>query len=536
MSIQKLTVVYGPANTPLTRFDLVKAEIKFAINNIPFAELKLEAKSESVVDLNDQENGEVDLLKPGADIKIFRNGKLLLSGVVTERIYNLTKNKRNITLKAHHKMQAMRALFRNQIFCDKSDSEILNSIFNDHRLNFIDGDIKSLDWKHPQMVQYNCFDWQFVRARLNANAVWLIAGPEKITIVKPTLKTPVKTFSSRDLKQASSMTISQNNRMLPKNITTHSWDIESQAIHSVSPVHLPLGDTAFEAAELTTLSQTAWVLNHSLGLLPKEQTAWASSRLLALYSDGIQGLIELEEGELMYELGQTLAFSGFGTLLKGRALITGVTHIFTKYDWRTQLTLGAAWLQDLDTGMVPRIQGVHIAQIAENKEGPDKHHCMKVTLPVLGRGNDGKPLQLLARLSSPFASNESGLNLYPEENDEVILAFLEDDPRYPVILGAMHNPKKPAPNGELGKGKGLIFKKGDKTQSMLLDPEKGMVFTEKEGENSSKIEFRQGTFSIESSKTTTLKAKGIVLDSADKLDANGKSGVTIKGSTVKLSQ
>lgn len=534
MSIQTLTVGYGSAKKSLTGFYLVKAEIKFAINNIPFAELRLEAERESIGAFNDQEKSEVDLLKPGSDIKIERDGKLLLSGVVTERIYNLMKNEKNITLKVHHKMQAMRALFRNQIFCNKSDAEILKSILNDHKLPC--GNIESLTWKHPQMVQYNCFDWQFVRARLNANAVWLIAGPEKITIVKPALKRPVKTFSSSDLQQPSSMTISQNNRMLPKSMTTHSWDIEKQAMHPVSPVPLSLGDKAFAAADLKALSQTAWALNHSLGLLPQEQTAWASSRLLALYSDGIQGVIELEEGELMYELGQTLAFKGFGAPLEGQTLITGVTHIFTKYGWRTQLTLGAAWLQDLDTGMVPRIQGVHIAQIAENKEGPDKNHCMKVTLPILGTGKDGKPLQLLARLSSPFASNESGLNLYPEENDEVILAFLEDDPRYPVILGAMHNPKNPAPNGELGKGKGLIVKKGDKTQSMLLDPEKGMIFTEKDGENGSKIEFRQGTLSIESSKTTTLKAKGMALDSADKLDANGKSGVTIKGSTVKLSQ
>ncbi|BEM38656.1 hypothetical protein SME10J_23830 [Serratia marcescens] len=97
MSIQTLTVGYGSAKKSLTEFYLVKAEIKFAINNIPFAELRLEAERENIGAFNDQEKSEVDLLKPGSDIKIERDGKLLLSGVVTERIYNLMKNE-----KKHH--------------------------------------------------------------------------------------------------------------------------------------------------------------------------------------------------------------------------------------------------------------------------------------------------------------------------------------------------------------------------------------------------------------------------------------------------
>jgi phage protein D len=533
MSVQTLTVGYGPAKKTLTEFYLIKVDIKFAINNIPFAELKIVANNETYGRLDNHENNEVELLKPGCEITISRNDILLFAGVVTERIYTLTRGVKNITLKAHHKMQAMRTLFRSQIFSQKNDADIFKSIFNDHQLTL--ETVNSLTWEHPQMVQYNCFDWQFVRTRLNANAVWLVAGPEKIAVVKPALQRPVKTFSGDEPGKLSNIRIHHSNRQLPKSLKTDSWCIEKQAMSTVLAEPLSLGDRAFAAENLDTLSPTAWVLNHSLELLPAEQTAWANSRLLKLYSDGIQGEIETE-GELDYALGQTLSLTNFGAPLDGQTLITGVTHSFTRYEWRTHLTLGAAWLQDLDNGMVPQIQGVHVAQIAENKEGPDKNHCLKVLLPVLGKGKDGKPLQLLARLSSPFASRESGLNLYPEEHDEVIVAFLEDDPRFPVILGAMHNPQNSAPKAELGKGKGLIIKKGNKTQSLLLDPEKGMVFEEKEGDKLSKIAFREGILGCESSETTTLKAKGLVLDSSSTLEASGKSGVTIKGESVKLNQ
>lgn len=532
MSVQTLTVSYGSSKKKLAEFYLNKAEIKFVINNVPYAELKISANNEIYGHFNNREISEMDQLKPGSDITISHGDVLLFSGVVTERIYTLVRGVKNITLRAHHKMQAMRSLFRSQLFSQQDDASIFKSIFNDHGVKI--DKIDSLSWKHPQMVQFNCFDWQFVRARLNANGVWLLAGPEKITIVKPALKSAGKTLSGDESGKVIKIRVSQNNRLIPKRITASSWSIEKQAMSPPSVAEpVSLGGKAFDPKDLDTLSQQSWTLNHSLELLPAEQTAWVNSRLLAMYSEGIQGEIELE-GDPDYELGQTLVFQKFGSPLEGQALITGVAHTFTPYEWHTQLTLGAAWLQDLDTGMVPGIQGVHMARIAENKEGPDKNHCLKVTLPVMGKNN--KPLQLLARLSSPFASNESGLNIYPEENDEVVLAFLEDDPRFPIILGAMHNPVNPAPHAELNKGKGFILKKGDKTQSMLLHPEEGMVFEDKHGEESSKITFKQGELSAHSSKKTTIEAKGIVLKSGDVLDASGKNGVAITGSPVKINK
>lgn len=530
MSVQTLTVSIGSSKKKLTEFYLNRAEIKFAINNVPFAELKISANNEAYGHFSKNEVNEMEQLRPGSDIAISRDDELFFSGVVTERIYTLERGIKNITLRAHHKMQAMRSLFRSQLFSQQDDASIIKSIFNDHGIKL--DKIESLTWKHPQMVQFNCFDWQFVRARLNANGVWLLAGPVEITIVKPGLTSPGKILSADEPGKVIKIRVSQNNRLIPKRITASSWSIEKQAMSQPSVAErVSLGMKAFDPTELDTLSQQPWTLNHSLALLPAEQTAWANSRLLAMYSEGIQGEIELE-GNTDYQLGQTLAFQKFGSTLEGQALITGVAHTFTRYEWHTQLTLGAAWLQDLDIGMVPGIQGVHMAQIAENKEGPDKNHCLKVTLPVMGKNN--KPLQLLARLSSPFASNESGLNIYPEENDEVVLAFLEDDPRFPIILGAMHNPVNPAPHAVLNKGKGFVIKKGDKTQSMLLHPEEGMVFEDKQGGDNTKITFKQGELSTYSSKTTTIEAKGLVLKSSDKLDASVENDVSITGSTVKI--
>ncbi|MBD2826595.1 phage baseplate assembly protein V [Xenorhabdus szentirmaii] len=522
---------YGSKKKKTHEFQLVKVNVKYAINNVPFAELTLSANNESYGCINGNEAREMEYFIPGSEINISRNGKPLFFGVITERNYTIARRIKTVTLRAHHKMQAMRALFRSQLFNQQNDADILRSIFKDHGVNI--GKIDGLTAKHPQMVQFNCFDWQFVRARLSANAVWLLAGPEKITIIKPTLKKTAQTISGKESEKHIKIRVSQNNRFMPKRVSVSSWNIEKQEMNPVSVAEpMSLGDKAFNARNLNTLSQKEWILNHSLALQPQEQATWANSRLLALYGEGIQGEIETE-GNLGYELGQTLDFKNFGAPLDGRALVTTITHTFSKFEWRTQLVLGSDWLQDLDTGMVPGIRGIHIGQVAENKDGPDKNHCLKVTMPILGK--DNKPLQLLARLSTPFASNGSGLNLYPEEKDEVVLAFLEDDPRYPIILGAMHNPINPAPNAELNKGRGIVIKHDGKTQYLLLHPDEGIVFKEEKGEDNSKLVLKQGELLTQSSKKTEIDAKDLLLK-GDNLEIRGANDVLIKGRKVKLNQ
>ena len=47
--------------------------------------------------------------------------------------------------------------------------------------------------------------------------------------------------------------------------------------------------------------------------------------------------------------------------------------------------------------------------------------------------------------SSFYASNQFGAVFYPEVNDEVILGFMNSDPRYPVIVGSVYSKLLPPP-------------------------------------------------------------------------------------------
>ena len=48
-----------------------------------------------------------------------------------------------------------------------------------------------------------------------------------------------------------------------------------------------------------------------------------------------------------------------------------------------------------------------------------------------------------ARLGSFYATKDGGAFFYPEIDDEVVLGFLDNDPRYPVILGSLYSSSRP---------------------------------------------------------------------------------------------
>ena len=42
-----------------------------------------------------------------------------------------------------------------------------------------------------------------------------------------------------------------------------------------------------------------------------------------------------------------------------------------------------------------------------------------------------------------YASNGAGAASYPEIGDEVVVAFMNGDPRFPVIIGRLYSKKNP---------------------------------------------------------------------------------------------
>lgn len=66
-------------------------------------------------------------------------------------------------------------------------------------------------------------------------------------------------------------------------------------------------------------------------------------------------------------------------------------------------------------------------------------------------GFDNQDGTLWARVAVPFAGSNRGAFMLPEVGDEVIVTFINSDPRYPVVIGSMWNGRDSAPE-TLGGG------------------------------------------------------------------------------------
>ena len=134
------------------------------------------------------------------------------------------------------------------------------------------------------------------------------------------------------------------------------------------------------------------------------------------------------------------------------------------------------------------------------------------------------------RVSFFWASQKYGSLFMPESGSEVIVTFLEDDPDYPIIIGALYNSKNDYPldvkdREKVGKfgARGIIFK--DNSAQFVFE-------TEKKQNNEVKtmtIETSDGNIEIAASNIETNAKKTFTLNTIDP-----KSQLKMDDSTVLL--
>ncbi|MEL6625193.1 MAG: phage baseplate assembly protein V, partial [Bacteroidota bacterium] len=136
-----------------------------------------------------------------------------------------------------------------------------------------------------------------------------------------------------------------------------------------------------------------------------------------------------------------------------------------------------------------------------------------------------------------------GTFFLPEIEDEVIIGFINGDPRDPVVLGMLHSSNKPAPleasndNHEKGivtrSDMKLLFNDETKTLQMetpagkkvLLDEDQGVI--QLEDENGNKIVMDSSGIVIESASDLVLKA-GANLQAEGSANLELKAGASFK--------
>lgn len=468
-----ITVSVGEQKTPLEQLKCIRAHTEQHINSIPSASLVLSVPGEALQTLSGMP--EVQQCQPGEKIWIEVsapeiNGKaVLFAGVITGSRLELNRERPVLTLSVKHDIVTLDTVICSRTFLDKTDKEIIESLCPKVSCDM------DLSVAHEQQIQFRCSDWQMLRACLDANGAWLIASPSGVRVVAPTLAGNADHHLT--LKPGSQGGVFVESAQWqftaidqPEKLTLSAWNIDEQSLTSMVAHPPQTGSDALAPAGGVRLNSTDWVMNFSTSPSPKELGRWADGLLQHLQQRRVQGEFEVS-GSTAYQPGQTLALSGFGASVDGSGLISGLRHTLTPSRWRTRVFIGRE--QMLSVAPLPQITGLHIGVVAPfEKNDPKTLYRIRVHLPVLGK--DGDKNQLWARFAMPYASKESGLYCYPESGDEVVVGFFENNPAYPVIVGALHNPKN-KPAVEPGKKNNLKGWQIKQKGNMLFDTDKNTL-------------------------------------------------------------
>jgi uncharacterized protein involved in type VI secretion and phage assembly len=173
--------------------------------------------------------------------------------------------------------------------------------------------------------------------------------------------------------------------------------------------------------------------------------------------------------------------------------------------------------------------------VVTDLEDPEGAERIKVRMPMVSASDDGAWM----RLGSLDAGNNRGWVFRPEVDDEVIVGFINNDPRFGVVLGKLHSAKNAAPiaakndnheKGYVSRSEMKLHFDDDKKimtlstpagNSLLLDEENKCIKIQDQHGN--KIEMNEEGIAIESIKEIKIKA-------TTELNAEAGSNANIKAS------
>ncbi len=416
-------------------------------------------------------------------------------------------------------------------YIDKTDSDIISDLAAD-----LQKDIETTSYSHKQIVQFNATDWDFLVTRAEANSMLVFTDDGKLVARKPATTTPSSltvTYGDNIYEFEAEM----DARRQVSSVISKSWDYTQQQLESSES-----GQAVFSDAGNVSLSDLGNVLgaqvtlNHTGHLTQSQLQTWSDAYAMHNVVSKAIGRVRVI-GNAGVKPGAMITLAGVGDRFNGDVFVTGVLHHFDGH-WFTDIQFG--WNEDWfykkedviekpASGLLPAVNGLLVGVVLDvNDSGDGAQYRIKVKIPTITSGNEG----IWARVATIDAGDERGFYFRPQANDEVILGFLNDDPREPVVLGYMHSKdSKKIPFAENALQYGIMTKEG--MQLMFDDTKKSVTLIAKvgEGQNKSIVLNTEGGGGIEikdeNQNTIKMDAQGITIQA-------GAGKVTISGTQVMI--
>jgi Rhs element Vgr protein len=370
----------------------------------------------------------------------------VFKGIIIKHSIQIRKSGSVLIVECRDAAVKMTGGHKSKYFIDKKDSAIMEDLISAYGLK---KDVETTQPNLKEVAQYDATDWDFLICRAEANGQVVMVEDGKITVAKPaTGSEPVVAvkYGATILELDAEI----DARWQSAGIKARSWNASDQKIieaDAKEPTALKSGNLSAKTLA-SVIGDDPHLIQHGGKLSQPELQAWADSRLLKERLAKVRGRVKFQ-GFAGVGLGKIIEVTGIGERFEGKMYISGVRHTVVNGNWETDVQFGlnpdlfaeTVNLRPLPAaGLLPTVSGLQIGIVTVLEKDPDGEDRIKVRLPLVSTAEEG----IWARLATLDAGKERGTFFRPEINDEVVVGFLSDDPRYPVILGMCHSSAKPA--------------------------------------------------------------------------------------------
>ena len=442
--------------------------------------------------------------------------------------------------------------YTTEIYEDKSDSDIINSLLSN--VSSLSKSVSFTSGMNDFLPKYNSNDWDFIIQRAELNGMVVLNSDNKITITepKPLLTIPELTITYGKGMVDFNAEVNATSQYSTFDISSYDpFDEKSISSMSKEPSLIDQGnldgktiskDVSPSSNELSTSS----ILNSS------EVKNIADAYLMRSRLSKLVGKVCVK-GITKLDLGSVVTLSGFGKRFSGLAYVTHLSHQFKNGSFITWIGFGMRYnplenKNEIDINkFTTKIEGLHTGIVTKIDADPKNEFRIQVKIPTLKNTGEG----LWAKLATFYTGNEAGSFFIPEVDSQVVVSFLSNDSRCPIILGSLYsNSTKPYKSIETenqykaivskekltiefdDKEKILSIKTSDDNYIKIKETDKEIEITDI---NENKIITSSDGINISSSKDVTIDAKGkIILKGSQGIQADGGSKVTIKAGAIEM--
>ncbi len=541
-------------------FMVIKLKVEKEVNKISRAQLSISGGDPYLNTFDESEN---DDFKPGNEIEIeagySQENKVIFKGIIEKLRISLQEGfvtkpwKSLLIIEAVDKAIKLTNSYTTDVYEDKLDSDLFTILTQN--VSGLTTEIEDTNTTHPFLPKYNINDWEFILERTKLNSQVVFNSDNKLTTKKLITVTDDSLVTITNGESTISFDAQINAANQLADMTVNSWDIfKNETVTSVAEEPSLTENDTLKASEISSLTSANGIEFNLPQVLEQTEVKEISNAFLQ-YSrlNRITGKAKFK-GVNTLDLGSVAELSGFGKNFDGLVLITKLTHEIESGNYTTEIGFGVSQnffdkkISDFNTGF-KKVSGLYIGTVKKVDADPLDQNRIQVLIPALKNSGEG----MWARLTHFYTSSEAGSFFIPEVESQVVVAFIGEDPRQPVVIGGLYTttnkPYKTVDNQNnfkafISKSK-LTLEFDDenkkitistpKSNSIVIDESaEGITITD---QNENEIKTSADGITITSPKDITLTASGAINLTANKgviASGSGGDGIKLSGNNITM--